>query len=153
MNESSNACQSSLNGSFSIGKWGFLLWKMRRPSVPMRKGSIEAAFCSQIPQGLSPHKLPMSSIFCIGFANLPLVAGCGLLGPFQLLVYESPQALQMSVQVAMLLMKVFRLTKFLIESLLSPTMPISIVPSTCPTKVVLWGSVSPRMSQCEEEPF
>ena len=82
-------------------------------------------------------KYQFRQFLCIRFANLPLVAGCGLFGPFQLLVCDSPQALHMSVQVGISLLEVVRLSTCVIESLLSPTMPNSNVASICPTKVVV----------------
>ena len=61
--------RSSMNGSFSIWKWGCLLLNMRQPSVPMHKIDSETAFWSPIPQGLSPHKIPISSIFLLRFCH------------------------------------------------------------------------------------
>ena len=83
--------QSSFTGSFSLRKCGCLLLKILRPSVPMQRQRSEAAFRSQISQALSPHKMPISSMFWHLFSLIiPLIVGCGFSGLVQLLVSGFP---------------------------------------------------------------
>ena len=70
MKESSITRHSSFIGSLSMMKCRLLLLKIPRPSVPIHRGRRDETFYSQCSQGLSPHKITISSIFLHLFCHV-----------------------------------------------------------------------------------
>ena len=146
VNESSIACQSFLNGSFSTWKWRCLILKIWQPSVPMHNYSNEAAFCSQVPkvylrtkyQFRQSHQLHrfckfrfscwLRTFWSLSDACVLFSTGSSYVGSSGYVTAEGGPFIEV-----------------FIWTLLSPKMPISIVAFTCPTKVVVWRSVKSSM--------